>query len=560
MAISSPPPSKRWSLRLDLLPSGVGSRPKTLAESPNIVVSSLTGSFDSSGLSSESSSPQPSASQPSSTETVPTDYESWLKALFPAYTTAPLAAHHHDLWQWVWRLKRGLRIEPFVGIWSRGGAKSTSVEMACVAVGARRTRRYVLYVSGTQAQADDHVQNVGAMLESESVARYYPALGERLLGKYGASRGWRRNRLRTTAGLIVDALGLDAAARGIKLEEQRPDMIVFDDVDDTSDSQLTVQKKITAITQKILPAGSPDVVVMFVQNMVHYESVVARLSNVASEPADFLADRIVSGPIPALRKFAAEKRADGRWYITSGEPTWLGQDIATCQRQINDWGIRSFRAEAQHERTPPEGQAFPEFDPSVHVCEPFPIPESWPKWRAVDYGYAVPYACGWLTRSPSGRIYAYRETYGTRMTAADQAYQVRLASAGEKYFVSVGDPAMWASQREGQRFQSVADQYGEMGVALTPATNDRLSGKSLVHRALEWGEDAPPVLQVFNTCHNLIRTLPLLPVDPHKPEDVDTTTEDHSYDWLRYGLQAAHWLETGKRQKPQSYRVGGGRR
>lgn len=428
--------------------------------------------------------------------------------------------------------------------------------MACVAVGARRTRRYVLYVSGTQAQADDHVQNVGAMLESETVARHCPALGERLLGKYGASRGWRRNRLRTTAGLIVDALGLDVAARGVKLEEQRPDMIVFDDVDDTSDSMLTVQKKITAITQKILPAGSPDVVVMFVQNMVHYESVAARLSNVASEPADFLSDRFVSGPIPALKRFQAEKRADGRWYIISGDPTWAGQDVATCQRQINDWGIRSFRAEAQHERTPPEGQAFPEFDASVHVCEPFKIPEAWPKWRSVDYGYAVPYTCLWFTRSPSGTIYVYRETYGTRITAGDQAYQIRLLSAGEKYFVSVGDPAMWASQREGQRFQSVADQYGEMGVGLTPATNERLSGKSLVHRAFECGAESPPMVQLFRTCHNLVRTIPLLPVDPHKPEDVDTTAEDHSYDTLRYGLQAAHWLESAKRSKPQGYRVG----
>jgi hypothetical protein len=414
----------------------------------------------------------------------------------------------------------------------------------------------VLYVSSTQQQADDHVQNVAGLLESPSVEAHFPALAARSLGKYGNSRGWRRNRLRTEAGLIVDALGLDTAARGVKLDEQRPDMLILDDIDDAADSPPTTQKKIIAITQKLLPAGSPDAATLAVQNLVHHEGVFARLAGVASESADFLADRIVSGPHPALKGFAVEKQPDGKWRIAAGAATWEGQSRDICQRQINDWGIRAFRAEAQHERTPPEGQAFPEFDASVHVCAPFKVPDDWPKWRAVDYGYAVPYACGWLTRSPSGRIYAYRETYGTRITAADQAYQVRLASAGEKYFVSVGDPAMWASHREGQRFQSVADQYGEMGVGLTPATNDRLSGKALLHRALEWGEDAPPVLQIFSTCHNLIRTLPLLPVDPHKPEDVDTTAEDHSYDWLRYGLQSAHWLEGAKRAKPQGYRVG----
>ena len=66
MAISSPRPSRRWSLRLDLLQSGIGSRPKTLAESQSIVVSNLTGSFDCSGLSSENQTDQPT-SQPSPT-------------------------------------------------------------------------------------------------------------------------------------------------------------------------------------------------------------------------------------------------------------------------------------------------------------------------------------------------------------------------------------------------------------------------------------------------------------------------------------------------------------
>lgn len=495
---------------------------------------------------------------PNARGSVPSDYEGWLRAFFPSYVVADFAPHHHKFWKWVWALKPDVRPATVpVLLWPRGGAKSTSVEMACAAVAARQTRRYVLYVSGKQAQADDHVGNVAGLLESTRLGQWYPELGERKLNKFGSSQGWRRNRIRTASGFTIDALGLDVAARGVKLDEQRPDWIVFDDVDDTSDSLETIQKKVVAITQKILPAEAPNAAASFVQNLVHYESIASQLAGLASTDADFLADRDVSGPHPAIIGLKTE-RIPGtlKYRIIAGTPTWEGQDVATCEQQINRWGLRSFLAEAQHERTPPEGQAFPEFDASVHVCDPFPIPENWPKWRAIDYGYAVPYTCLWFARSPAGRIYVYRETYGTRMTAMDQAYQIRLASAGEKYFTSVGDPAMWASQREGQRFQSVADQYGEIGVGLLPATNDRLAGKSLVHRSMEHGEQAPSVLQIFRTCHNLVRTLPLLPVDPHKPEDVDTTAEDHSYDSLRYGLQAAHWLETAKRQKPQGYRVG----
>ena len=46
----------------------------------------------------------------------------------------------------------------------------------------------------------------------------------------------------------------------------------------------------------------------------------------------------------------------------------------------------------------------------------------------------------------------------------------------------------------------------------------------------------PPRLQVFANCVNLIRTLPALPYDNVRVEDVDTHAEDHGYDALRYGL------------------------
>jgi len=484
-------------------------------------------------------------------------YEDWLARLFPSYATAPLAEHHHQFWQWVWALERGLRPRPFVGLWARGGAKSTSAELACVAVGDRASRRYVLYVSGTAAQADDHVANVGGLLESEALGRHNPKLSERSVGKYGASRGWRRNRLRTSAGLTVDALGLDVAARGVKLDEQRPDLIIFDDVDDASDSIDTIRKNVRSITQKILPAGSSDVATLFIQNVIHHESIAARLCGLASEPAEFLADRQVSGPVPALVGFKAE-RIPGtlRWRITGGEPTWVGQDLAVCQAQVDDWGIRAFRAEAQHEQAPPEGQAFSEWDRSIHVVAPYPIPDSWVRWRALDYGFAAPHACLWLARAPSGAIVVYREAYGAGLTAKEQALAIRALSAGEKYFVSVADPAIWAENREGERYKSIAAQYAEMGIHWTKASNSRLIGWERLHELLDWGEGVPPVLTVMSGCTNLIRTLPLLPKDPHKPEDVDTTAEDHAADALRYGVMAASWLDLRRTRKPREYGVG----
>lgn len=459
--------------------------------------------------------------------------------------TAPLAAHHHRIWEWVWALERGTRPDPLVALMARGGAKSTSAEMACVAVAAHNKRRYALYISGTQRQADDHIGNVASMLESSTVASYYPDLSERDLNKFGASKGWRHNRLRTASGFTADALGLDVDVRGIRLEENRPDLLILDDVDDGEDSIETVAKKIRIITQKILPAGSPDVATLFVQNIVHYESVAARLAGLASVEADFLAGREVIGPIPALVGFKVE-RIPGtvRWRITSGTPTWEGQNREVCQANIDDWGIKAFRSEAQHERTPPEGQAFPEWDASVHVVEPFDIPDEWPKWRAVDYGFAAPFCCLWGAKSPDGSIIVYRELYSAGLNATEQAQRVAALSEGEAYKASVGDPSMWASKRESVVFKSIAAQYRTVGVKLIPATNDRLAGWERVHAYLDWeapGEDTPgfaPSLSVFKTCSNLVRTMPLLVKDPNKPEDVDEG-EDHAPDSLRYLLMAA---------------------
>jgi len=276
------------------------------------------------------------------------DWERWLTTLFPAMVYAGFAERHRALWGWVWTLRLHEPSSPFVGVWPRGGGKSSSAELACVAVGARGVRHYVLYISETQEQADQHVLSIGGLLESDALARYYPALGNRDVNKYGSSRGWRRNRLMTAAGFTVDAIGLDTASRGIKIEDQRPDMMVLDDIDGRLDTMLTTEKKITTLTNTLLPAGSTDVAVLAMQNLIHADSVFSRLADVSQTRADFLAQRMVSGPFPAIEGLTTEWR-DGRDVITAGVPTWTGQDLAACQHAIDTYGLLSFRRESQHD-------------------------------------------------------------------------------------------------------------------------------------------------------------------------------------------------------------------
>lgn len=41
-------------------------------------------------------------------------------------------------------------------------------------------------------------------------------------------------------------------------------------------------------------------------------------------------------------------------------------------------------------------------------------------------------------------------------------------------------------------------------------------------------------MYVFNTCKDFIRTIPTLMYDEHKPEDLDSSGEDHAADEWRY--------------------------
>lgn len=283
--------------------------------------------------------------------TPPDDWREWLTHLFPRHFSVEFAQRHVDLWEWAESIQPGIAPRPFAGFWGRGGAKSTNAEGIVVRFGARKIRRYGWYISGTQDKADSHVENIAGLLESENVASYYPSLSSRLLNKYGASKGWRRQRLRTESGLTVDSLGLDTGSRGIKIEDARPDFMILDDIDDLEDTFQTTQKKKNKITKSILPAGSSDCAILFIQNLISADSIASQL---ADERADFLLDRINSGPYPAVEGLTYEQRYDETvkrrlFFITGGTATWEGQSLAICQVQINKWGLSSFLQESQHE-------------------------------------------------------------------------------------------------------------------------------------------------------------------------------------------------------------------
>ena len=189
------------------------------------------------------------------------------------------------------------------------------------------------------------------------------------------------------------------------------------------------------------------------------------------------------------------------------------------------------------------GQAFEEFEYDRHTCDPFDIPEHWPVWRAIDEGYTAPWVCLWFTQDPeSERLYIYREAYQAGRTIKEQSEMIRRESRRSEFIgtwlrgLTWADPAMWAKKTVEDIVTSTADQYIKYGIPLERADNARVAGKRKVHEMLRNKLDGRPGMIIFRTCANLIRTLPVLPLDDSNLEDVDTKAEDHAYDALRYGL------------------------
>ena len=200
------------------------------------------------------------------------------------------------------------------------------------------------------------------------------------------------------------------------------------------------------------------------------------------------------------------------------------------------------------------GMAFPTWNHEHHVVEPFEIPETWVKWRGVDWGSAAPWCCLWGAKDPdTSRIYIYREAYQAGLTTVKQRERINdMTPPDEIINVNYADPAMWSRQNRNNEIYTAFDEYKDPSLTDSPpillkkADNDRLSGKRKVDRVLDNLPDGKPGLQVVSTCYNLIEQFESLARDDLRPEDVDTDQEDHAYDALRYFMTNEKAVETNK--------------
>lgn len=483
------------------------------------------------------------------------EWREWLKQYFPNAIYADLVDRHEKLYEWFDSLERGVKPPPQIEIWARGSGKSTTAEIGVNRVAAKLSRRFVLWVSEIQDQADSHVQSISTHLEKIGA--------EPLMNKMGRARGWRRNQLRTSHGFNVAAFGMDNTQRGVKIDEFRPDLIILDDIDNRHDSVDNVEKKIEGLTQTIFPTGSSDCAILFVQNLVHSNSIAKQL---VDGRAKFLLNRVVPTPVPAVFDMKVEPYpgANGltQHRILEGTPSWPGgQSLATCEGQINEWGLEAFEREAQHNVKNAGDLFFPKFEgidhlgsgrDGRHIHNPFDIPAHWQWFAGYDDGRHNPAALILFTISPLGylaanvaTIFAVEEMVVRGLSPSERAEHVKKVLL--KYglnpddVVIYADPGTWAKQVESDNIgRAPVESFWAAGLNFVKANNNRPHG---LDNLVEY-VGRPNTFKIFRgRCPELCRQFATGVHSKTKAEDLDDDADippshNDAISAARYGLNS----------------------
>jgi hypothetical protein len=224
-----------------------------------------------------------------------------------------------------------------------------------------------------------------------------------------------------------------------------------------------------------------------------------------------------------------------------------------------------------------QGAFFDCWRSALHVVRPFEIPKDWLRFRSGDWGSAKPFSIGWWAVVgddfqvpndhrilPRGAIVRYREWYGMqpgkpnvglKITAEQVAAGIKEREAGEAIKYGVLDPAAW-NVTSGP---SIGETFAANKVSFHKADNKRtaklgaMGGWDQVRARLMGDENGRPMLYVFSTCTDLIRTLPALQHDQTNPEDVDTEGEDHAPDETRYACMSRPWIPARVQEAPPKH-------
>ena len=163
------------------------------------------------------------------------------------------------------------------------------------------------------------------------------------------------------------------------------------------------------------------------------------------------------------------------------------------------------------------------WDDPWHIADPFPLPPSWPRYRAIDPGRTPghQFACVWFAVDEMGNIYVTNVYLRWGITITEAGKEVQRISGNEPIEYTVCDPAAWGTE-PGEK--NIMEMLLDAGITnLIPGNNDIANSVALIQDHLYVDKDrrfplydlagrsnpdgnilGSPKLFVFSGCTNLI--------------------------------------------------------
>jgi phage terminase large subunit len=202
------------------------------------------------------------------------------------------------------------------------------------------------------------------------------------------------------------------------------------------------------------------------------------------------------------------------------------------------------------------GQIITAWDESVHVIEPFEIPEDWTRGVSLDHGTNNPTAVGWWAVHPEGFKICYKEHYEEGQTVDHHAKRIFEINGSDNINAWIADPAIFNKTLQDPKrgLYSIAESYADYGIHFIQGDNDVKAGINLLIESFNvWDnlinpftdKKGSPKVFLFKNCEHGIYEIPQYRWKEYKIKgkyrekpEAPEKANDHFVDQMRYYLMS----------------------
>lgn len=213
------------------------------------------------------------------------------------------------------------------------------------------------------------------------------------------------------------------------------------------------------------------------------------------------------------------------------------------------------------------------WDTETHVVPDLPfdrIPNGWTIDRSYDHGSSRPFSVGWWAESNGepieyngrkygtvrGDLYRIAEYYGCRANSPNEGLRLSGTEIAKEIVKREKQWGIWGRVKSGPADTNIFDEYekqktiagdmAKLGVYWLKADkgpNSRVQGWDQIRKLLKASKPKKgalreePGLFIMERCEDCRMLFPVLPRDDKVLDDVDTNSEDHIGDDMRYRIR-----------------------